>query len=205
MIKLALTGSIGMGKSTTASLFAERGVRVWDADKAVHRLYAPGGAATGPLLKAFPKIADMHGGIDRAKLSAHLLSTPKDFELVEGIVHPLVFGDRLGFLALAEAQAIPLILLDIPLLFEGEKETTAEVFDKVIVVTAAEDIRRERVLARPGMTEEKYQAILKRQLPEEARLKRADYVIWTDKGLVHATQDVEKILQELTTSSIKSG
>ena len=194
MIIIGLTGSIGMGKSTTAELFAKHGLPVWDADAAVHRLYAPGGVGVGPVLTAFPDCGSENGGIDRAALSQHLLTNPQDFTKLEAVIHPLVAGDRRGFLALAEERGNAAVLLDIPLLFEGGY---ADPLDAVVVVTADEVVRRKRVLARPGMTADKYQAIVARQMPEVQKRAKADYLIWTDKGIAAAELDVDKIISAI--------
>ncbi len=194
MIVIGLTGSIGMGKSTTAALFAQHGLPVWDADAAVHRLYAPGSVGVGPVLAAFPECGSENGGIDRAALSQHLLNQPQDFARLEAIIHPLVAGDRRGFLALAETRGSDAVLLDIPLLFEGGY---ADQLDAVVVVTAEEQVRQQRVLARTGMTPEKFQTIVARQMPEEQKRAKADYVIWTDKGIAAAKLDVDKILSAI--------
>ena len=194
MIVLGLTGSIGMGKSTTAGLFAARGVPVWDADAAVHRLYSPGGAAVAPVQAAFPGVLDHHGGIDRAALASALAAAPDGFRTLEAIVHPLVAADRMAFLALAEEQGQQLVVLDIPLLFETGH---ADSVDVIVVVTAPEDVRKARVMARPGMTEEKYALITGRQVEEATKRARADHVVWTDKGVAAAARDVDNILAQL--------
>ena len=191
MISLALTGGIGMGKTTTARLFADEGVAVWDADAAVHRLYAPGGAGVAPVLARFPGVVTQGGGIDRAALSKRIVDDPPALAALEGIVHPLVAIDRTAFIAHAKADGADITLSDIPLLFETGQERD---FDAVILVSAPESVRRERVLARPGMTAAKLEAIMARQLPDDEKRTRADYVITTDAGIADARDQVRKTL-----------
>jgi dephospho-CoA kinase len=167
---LGLTGSIGMGKSTTAGFFRELGVPVWDADAAVHRLYAKGGAAVGPVGALCPH-AVCGGAVDRAALKAWIARDASALAQLEAVVHPLVAADRTEFVARADA---PLIVLDIPLLFE----TGAQV-DGVLVVTAPPEVQRARVLARAGMDDAQLHAILARQMPDAEKRARADFVIET--------------------------
>lgn len=168
--RLGLTGSIGMGKSTTAGFFRDMGVPVWDADAAVHRLYAPGGAAVGPVGALCPA-AVVNGGLDRAALKDWIARDPSALARLEGVVHPLVAQDRADFVAQAQA---PLVVLDIPLLFEVGADV-----DGVLVVTAPADVQRARVLARPAMTTAHLDAILARQMPDAEKRARADFVIET--------------------------
>ncbi len=186
---LGLTGSIGMGKSTTARLFGERGCDVWDADAAVGRLYAKGGAAVDPLGAAFPT-AVVDGAISRGVLKTIIAADPSALPRIEQIVHPLVAQDRAAFLAQTTAD---IVVLDIPLLFEtgGEKHV-----DAVVCVSAPADVQRMRVLAREGMTEPHLDAILAKQMPDEEKRARADYVILTDT-IQHATRQVEAILKQI--------
>lgn len=172
MIRLALTGSIGMGKSTVAALFADHGVPVWDADAAVHRLYAPGGAAVGPVAARFPA-AVRDGGIDRSGLRL-LVADPAALAALESIVHPLVAADREAFLA--AQSAAPLTLCDIPLLFETGGEAA---FDATLLVTAPPALQRARVLARPGMTEATFAMLLARQMPDREKRARATHILET--------------------------
>ena len=196
MIVLGLTGSIGMGKSTTLRLFAEADCAVWDADAAVHRLYAPGGAGAGAVAAAFGAgVLDAEGGVDRAALSKIALGDRDALRRLEAIVHPLVGADREAFLARAEAEGARVAVLDVPLLFETGDPAMLARLDGIVVVTADEAVRRARVLARPGMTEDKLAAILARQLPEAERVPRADHVVRTDGGVAASRAEVEAILR----------
>jgi dephospho-CoA kinase len=193
MIILGLTGSIGMGKSTTSTMFQDEGVPVYDADAAVHALYASGGAAVGPVEAAFPGVV-VDGAIDRARLSAAVLGNPEALQILESIVHPLVGAHRIGFFEDARDQGADIVVLDIPLLFEtnGHKKV-----DKVVVVSAPADVQHRRVLARPGMDAAKLEAILARQTPDAEKRARADFVIDTGQGLDHARQQVRDLLSRL--------
>jgi dephospho-CoA kinase len=170
--RLGLTGSIGMGKSTTAGFFRDEGVPVWDADAAVHHLYAPGGAAVAPLAAAFPA-ALRDGGIDRIALKSAIAADAGALARIESIVHPLVAADRAAFL---DAARGPLVVLDIPLLFETGAEAQ---MDATLLVTAPPEVQRARVLARPGMTEAQFATILSRQMPDRQKRARADHIIET--------------------------
>lgn len=193
MIHIGLTGSIGMGKSTTAALFAAEGVPVFDADAAVAALYAPGGEAVVPVGAAFAGVVK-GGAVDREALSAHLRARPEDFARLEAIVHPLVAKARHDFIGNARAAGAPFVLFDVPLLFEtGQHEHV----DVVVVVSAPEDIQRERVLARNGMSADKLAMILARQTPDGEKRARADFVIDTSKGVDHARQQVRTLLDAL--------
>ena len=171
-IRLGLTGSIGMGKSTTARLFREEGIPVWDADAAVHRLYAPGGAAVAPLALLCPD-ALVEGGISRDRLKSWIARDPSALEKIESVVHPLVAADRASFLAEARGD---IVVLDIPLLFE---KGTEEEMDATVLVTAPADLQRARVMARPGMTEAQFHSILSRQMPDAEKRGRATHIIET--------------------------
>ena len=171
---LGLTGGIGMGKSTAAQMFRDLGHPVWDADAAVHRLYAPGGDAVAPVAAAFPGVLK-DGGIDRAALRLVLADSPDGFQTLERIVHPLVAADRAAFIA--RHDAAPIVVLDIPLLYETGAERG---MDGVAVVSAPPAIQRARVMARPGMTEENFRLILSRQMPDSEKRKRTDWVIPSD-------------------------
>jgi dephospho-CoA kinase len=192
MIILGLTGSIGMGKSTTAAMFAEMGVPVNDADAVVHALYQ--GEAVAPIEAAFPGAAKA-GSVDRAELSRQLANDPSLFKTLEAIVHPLVREKERAFLDRHRALNTPLVVLDIPLLYETKGESRV---DAVAVVTCDPEIQRERVLKRPGMTEEKFALILSRQVPDREKRAKADYIIDTGHGLDSARDQVAAIAQRLT-------
>lgn len=191
MIVLGLTGSIGMGKSTTAKMFIEAGVPVHDSDEAVHRLYT--GSAVPLIEAAFPGVT-VAGVVDRAKLGEKVLGDPAALKRLEAIIHPLVREDADAFLARHRAAGTPLVVLDIPLLFEtGGRDRV----DKVVVVSAAADIQRDRVLARPGMTERKFEAILSRQVPDTEKRRHADFIIDTGRGFDAARAEVASIIDGL--------
>ncbi|WP_095083880.1 dephospho-CoA kinase [Mesorhizobium sophorae] len=192
MIVLGLTGSIGMGKSTTARMFAEAGVPVHDSDEAVHRLYA--GKAAPLVEAAFPGTTDA-GVVDRAKLGARVLGDASALKRLEAIIHPLVRADADAFLARNRAAGAPLAVLDIPLLFETGGRNRV---DKVVVVTAAAEVQRQRVLARPGMTEEKLASILAKQVPDADKRRQADFIIDTGQGMDAARAAVKAIVADLT-------
>ena len=191
MILLGLTGSIGMGKSTTTAMFADLGAVVWNADDAVHRLYAPGGAAVEPVGAAFPGVV-VDGAVDRVRLAEALGRDETAFRRLEAIVHPLVAQGRAGDLAAARAMGVRLAVLDIPLLFETGGDAHV---DAVVVVTADPEIQAERVLARPGMTRDRFEAVLARQLPDAEKRARADFVIDTGHGLEPARAEVAAVVQ----------
>lgn len=192
MIILGLTGSIGMGKSTTAAMFAEMGVPVNDADAVVHALYQ--GEAVAPIEAAFPGTAKA-GSVDRTELSRQLAADPSLFKTLEAIVHPLVREKERTFLDRHRAAGVPLVLLDIPLLYETNGQSRV---DAVAVVTCDPEIQRERVLKRPGMTAEKFALILSRQVPDQEKRAKADYIIDTGHGLDSARDQVAAIVQRLT-------
>lgn len=193
MIRIGLTGSVGMGKSETAKMFAAEGIPVFDADAEVHRLYDVGGAAVPVINSAFPGVV-VDGKVDRQRLANRVLNEPDELSRLEAIVHPLVERARANALRKAEADGASMILFDIPLLFE--KDRISEV-DVIIVVSAPEAVQRQRVLERPGMTVEKLQSILSRQTPDEEKRQRADFVIETDKGLDAARGQVKQIIDKL--------
>ncbi|WP_404418072.1 dephospho-CoA kinase [Brevundimonas vesicularis] len=190
MILLGLTGSIGMGKSTTTAMFADLGAVVWNADDAVHRLYARGGEAVGPVGEAFPGVV-VDGAVDRTRLAEALGKDDTAFRRLEAIVHPLVAQGRAADLEAARTAGVELAVLDIPLLFETSGDKAV---DAVVVVTADPAIQAERVLARPGMTRERFDAILARQMPDAEKRARADFVIDTGRGLEAARDEVEAIV-----------
>ncbi|MAK63839.1 MAG: dephospho-CoA kinase [Maricaulis sp.] len=191
---VGLTGSIGMGKSATARLFREEGVPVFDSDASVHELYDVGGRAVKPVGEAFPGVV-RDGAVDRDILSAKLREDPSGFARLEAIVHPLVGQARNHFLAEAEKSGAPFVILDVPLLFETGGH---EHVDAVIVVHAPQDERRARVLQRPGMTEEKLDAIIARQTPDSVKLDQADYIVETSGGFDDARRQVAGIVKKLT-------
>ncbi len=187
--RLGLTGSIGMGKSTTAQLFVEEGCALWDADAAVHRLYSRGGAAVAPMARAFPE-AVASGEVSRARLKEIIARDPSALNRIEQIVHPLVARDRAEFLA---SRTADVTVLDIPLLFEGG-DTAG--FDAVAVASAPAEVQRARVLARGTMTEAEFENILARQIPDAEKRARADYVIETDT-IDHAREQVRAVLADI--------
>ena len=198
MIILGLTGSIGMGKSTTARLFAEEGVLVHDADAAVHALYE--GEAVPLLEAAFPGTT-VNGRVDRALLAKAVVGNADAMKRLEAIVHPLVERDRDSFLAEARASGANVVVLDIPLLLEIGLE---DLVDAVVVVSAPHDVQRQRVMDRPGMTEEKFIALLAKQMPDAEKRQRADYIVDSGRGIEHARQQVREILKKVATMAPKS-
>jgi dephospho-CoA kinase len=190
MIILGLTGSIGMGKSTTAKLFAEAGVPVYDADATVHRLYE--GEAAPAIEAAFPGTT-VEGKVDRARLSARVVNDSAAIKRLEGIVHPMLGASRQKFLHEAEQSGAPVVVVDVPLLFEtgGEKRV-----DAVVVVTTSPEIQRERVLTRANMTPEMLATVLTRQLPDAEKRKRADFLVDTSHGLDPVRARIRDILTE---------
>lgn len=188
MIVLGLTGSIGMGKSTVARMFADEGVPVFDADAAVHKLQGPEGALVDEIEAHFPGTTGPDG-VDRGALAERVLGEPEALRWLEALVHPAVAQERQAFLA-ANAAA-PLVLLDIPLLFEAGGSVQV---DRIAVVSAPAEVQRERVLARPGMTEAKFERILARQLPDPEKRARADFVIPTGGSPEETRRAVRRIL-----------
>lgn len=193
MIVLGLTGSIGMGKSTTAKLFAEAGVPVYDADATVHQIYQ--GEAAPVIEAAFPGTT-VDGKVDRIKLSARVVHDPAAMKQLEALVHPMLRAHHQKFLADAERSGAPVAVVDVPLLFEtgGEKRV-----DAVVVVTTSPEVQRERILARDNMTAEKLDYILARQLPDAEKRKRADFVVDTSHGLDPVRSRIRDILAEAAT------
>ena len=190
MVILGLTGSIGMGKSTTAKLFAEAGVPVYDADAAVHMLYE--GQAAPAIEAAFPG-ATVDGKVDRNRLSARVVHDPAAIKRLEAIVHPMLGASRQKFLHDAEQSGAPVAVVDVPLLFETGGENRV---DAVVVVTTTPEIQRQRILERSNMTEEKLQAILARQMPDAEKRKRANFVVDTSHGLDPVRARIRDILDE---------
>ena len=198
MFILGLTGSIGMGKTATAKMFAEEGVPVQDADAAVHALYE--GKATPLIEAAFPGTT-AHGKVDRVKLGTMVIGKPEAMAKLEKIVHPLVAQERDNFLAGAEKAGADIVVLDIPLLYETGSDMNC---DAVVVVSAPAEVQRQRVLARPGMTEERFAAILAKQMPDADKRARADFIVDTSQGFDAARQQVREILRQVRKMQAKT-
>jgi dephospho-CoA kinase len=197
MVVIGLTGSLGMGKTTTLRFFAEAGVPVYDADETVHRLY--GGEAAASIESAFPGTTGEQG-VDRAKLAQAVLGDATALARLEAIVHPLVRREELRFLEAARKAGAPVAVLDIPLLFEtgGDRRV-----DAVVVVSAPAEMQRARAFERPGMTEEKFRALLAKQLPDQEKRRRADFVVDTSQGYDSARAQVHAILRKAETLPIR--
>ncbi|EHJ96727.1 MULTISPECIES: dephospho-CoA kinase [Rhizobium/Agrobacterium group] len=195
MIVIGLTGSIGMGKTTTAKLFAAEGIPVLDSDAVVHDLYS---AEAVPMIEAAFPGTTISGTVDRLELGNILRENPANFSKLEAIVHPLVRERQEAFLRKAREENQNFAVLDIPLLFETGAETRV---DKVVVVSCAPEIQRQRVLSRPGMTEEKFEMILARQMPDAEKRRRADFIIDSGNGVEAARDQVREILQRLSAGS----
>ncbi|MBI3437973.1 MAG: dephospho-CoA kinase [Proteobacteria bacterium] len=193
MIVIGLTGSIGMGKSTVAQMFAEEGAPAFDSDDAVHALYARDGAAVVPVERAFPGVTK-DGAIDRVALTARVVDNPEAIKRLEAIVHPLVHQAQITFLERHARAGVKTAVLDIPLLFESGG---AERVNKVVVVSAPADVQKARVMARPGMTEDKYAYLLSRQMPDAEKRARADFVIDTSGDLDATRTQVRAVLDAL--------
>ncbi len=194
MIILGLTGSIGMGKSAAARTLRRLGVPLFDADAVVHRLLAPGGAAVGPVEAAFPEVRDAEGGIDRQRLGQRVFRDPPALRRLEGIIHPMVRQAERRFVARARARRDPLVVLDIPLLFESGG---VERCDFVLVVSAPARLQRERVMRRPGMSESRFADILRAQIPDREKRRRADFVVATALGRSAAFRRLKAIVRML--------
>ena len=193
MIVIGLTGSIGMGKSTVAAMFAEEGAPSFNSDLAVHELYAPGGAGVAPVEAAFPGVTK-DGAIDRVALSARVVGNPEAIKRLEAIVHPLVRQAQMVFLKNQRDAGAAFVVLDIPLLFEGGG---AKFVDKTVVVSAPAEVQRARVLARPGMSVEKFEAIMALQMPDAEKRARADFVIDTSLSFDETRAQVRVVLDAL--------
>lgn len=194
MIVIGLTGSIGMGKSTVAQMFADAGAPSFNSDDAVHALYAPGGAAVVPVEEAFPGVT-RDGAIDRTALSARVVGDDAAIKKLESIVHPLVRRTQADFLEAQRAAGKRAVVLDIPLLFESR---ASDLFDKIVVVSAPPEVQRARVLARPGMTADKFEALLARQVPDAEKRSRADFVIDTSGSFEATRAQVRAVLDALS-------
>jgi dephospho-CoA kinase len=193
VIVIGLTGSIGMGKTTTAEMFARAGAPVYDADAEVRRLYAPGGAAVEPIEAAFPGVVQ-GGAVDRTRLGDRVLGDPEALERLNAIVWPLMGAARVAFFIRAQAAGAAFVVLDIPLLLETGGERNV---DAVVVVTAPREVQRRRVLARTGMSEVKLEALLAAQMADEEKRAKAHFVVDTSQGLEHAQSQVDEILRDL--------
>lgn len=193
MIVAGLTGSIAMGKSETARMFREAGIPVFDADAAVHKLYETDGRAVTPIAERFPEAID-HGAVDRARLSRLVIGDLRALSDLESIVHPLVWAEEAEFLRAQRQLGAKLVVIDNPLLFETQRDKKV---DTVIVVSAPADVQRSRALDRPGMTPEKLDAILARQVPDSEKRAKADFVIDSSRGLAYARQQVLTIISTL--------
>ena len=191
MLLLGLTGSIGMGKSSTAKLFAEAGVPVYDADATVHQVYE--GEAAPAMEAAFPG-STVNGKVDRQKLSAMVVNNPEAMTRLEKVVHPMLRSHQQKFLSDAERSGAPVAVLDIPLLFETGRENRV---DAIVVVTTSPEIQRARILARENMTPDKLEAILVRQMPDAEKRQRADFIVDTSSGLEPVRQRIGEILAEV--------
>jgi dephospho-CoA kinase len=190
---VGLTGSIGMGKTETAKMFARLGIPIYDADAAVHRLYEPRGAAVAEIAREFPGTV-IDGRVDRSALAERIRGEPDGLQRLERIVHPLVAREQRQFLDQAATAGAEIVVLDIPLLFETGGHAR---MDAVVVVSAPADLQRERVLNRPGMTAEKLNHILARQMPDAEKRAQAHFVVETDNGLDHAFEQVKQIVAAL--------
>ena len=193
MKTIGLTGSIGMGKSTTAEMFRALGCPVFDADAAVHSLYNEGGKAVALIRAVFPD-AVKDGRVDRTILGKHMRADPLNLSVLESFIHPMIGELRGKFFETAKSQRADVVVLDIPLLFETGMD---KLVDTIIVVTAPSLVQRKRVMARPGMTKELFKSLLSRQTPDSEKRRRADYLIFTDQGLPFARKQVQKILSEI--------
>jgi dephospho-CoA kinase len=193
MVIVGLTGSIGMGKSTAAKMLRQMGVPVYDADAAVHELQRPGGIALPPIEAAFPGVVK-NGVLDRQALGARVFGNKEALRRLEAIVHPLVARKQRAFLKRAAQHGKPLVVLDIPLLFEGRGERRV---DATLVVTAPAFLQRRRVLARPGMTAEKFAGILRQQVPDKVKRRKATFVIPTGMGIAPTRAALERAVDRL--------
>jgi len=193
VIILGLTGSIGMGKTTTVSLFREEGCPAFDTDAAVHALYARGGEAIPFIRAAFPDVIQ-NEAVNRKKLREHVQAAPHHLQVLESLIHPMVERERKAFLQEAEVLDPNIVVLDVPLLFETGGE---QYVDLIVVVTAPEKVQKDRVMARSGMTEDLFNIILSRQIPDAQKRKMADFLIYTDKGIKDACEQVKALLHSI--------
>lgn len=193
MIHIGLTGSIGMGKSTVASMFESLGIPVYDADAEVHKLYAKGGAGVEHLRNTFPA-AVVDDAVDRKLLGELVVGNEAEIKRLEQIIHPLLADGRAAFFKAAEAAGHDIVVFDIPLIFETRSEDRVH---KIVVVSAPHHVQKARVLERPGMSDEKFEAILARQMPDAEKRERADYIIDTDIPMEETFAQVKAIVEEL--------
>jgi dephospho-CoA kinase len=193
MLLLGLTGSIGMGKSTVGGMFRELGIPVYDADAEIHKLYARGGAGVEPIRAAFPD-AVVDDQVDRQRLSKLVVGNDAEIERLEKVIHPLLSEGRAAFFEKAEKEGHKIVVLDIPLIFETGGESRVH---KIVVVSAPAEVQRKRVLARSAMTAEKFEAILARQVPDEIKREKADFVIDTNCSIEDTFAQVKKLLEQL--------
>ncbi|HZC15314.1 MAG TPA: dephospho-CoA kinase [Caulobacteraceae bacterium] len=200
MITIGLTGSVGMGKSTTAAMFAEEGAPVYDADAEVHRLQGPGGAAVEAIGAAFPGVVK-DGAVDRGALGSRVFGDPEALKRLNGIIYPLLGAGRAAFFERAARDGVDAVVLDIPMLFETGGEVR---MDAVVVVTAPEHVQRERVLARPGYDPARLDAVLARQMHDSEKQARAHFIVDTGQGLDHARAQVRDIMSRLRAGDWKS-
>ena len=195
ILRVGLTGSIGMGKSTTAQMFRDEGIAVLDSDQIVHDLYR--GAAVAPIAAAFPDVV-VDGVVNRSALGAHVLSDPAAMKKLEAIVHPLVWAARDAFIQQRQAQGDWIVVYDVPLLFETGADKSV---DAIVVVTAPPELQKQRVLMRPGMTQEKFEVIVGKQTPDTEKRARADFIVETGEGLDATRAQVRHILKTLREDS----
>ena len=199
MITIGLTGSVGMGKSTTAAMFAEEGAPVYDADAEVHRLQAKGGAAVDAIEAEFPGVVK-DGAVDRGELGSRVFGDPEALKRLNGVIYPMLGAGRAAFFEKAERDGVDAVVLDIPMLFETGGEARMNV---VVVVTAPEQIQRERVLARPGYDAARLDAILARQMHDAEKRARAHFVVDTGQGMDHAREQVRAIMAKIRSGDWK--
>ena len=195
ILRIGLTGSIGMGKSTTAQMFRDEGIAVLDSDQIVHDLYRC--AAVAPIAAAFPDVV-VDGVVDRSALGLRVLGDPGAMEKLEAIVHPLVWAARDAFIEARQAQGDRIVVYDVPLLFETGADKSV---DAIVVVTAPPELQKQRVLTRPGMTQQKFEAIIAKQTPDAEKRARADFIVETGDGLDAARAQVRHILKTLREDS----
>lgn len=192
MFILGLTGSIGMGKTWGAKCFRHFGIAVHDADLCVHGLMAPGGAATAPVATAFPGVLDKDGGVDRLKLGQRVLGDDRALDTLEALLHPLVHHDQRRFLRACQGRGERLVVLDIPLLYETHARQRV---DAVVVMSAPQSVQRQRVMRRAGMTEQKFNAIRDRQIPDDIKCRLAEFVVTTGATRGQSLRQIAKIVK----------